>query len=96
METAYPVLQFYDNHWKANAFATVIYSQWLQLYDKRMNPHPDDKNSGNNGNDNDGNDHIGDEPEAPPQKKPKTTIIIDDKAHLSNPETHINNEGLSS
>jgi hypothetical protein len=33
MEREYPVLRFCDNHWKANALATAIYSQWYSKYD---------------------------------------------------------------
>ena len=92
METEYPVLRLCDNHWKANALATTIYSQWYRIYDRRMNSLLD------NSDGNDGDNDTGDGSEGPPRKKLKNTAIIDDTAHFSTPEpgTHAGNEGLSS
>lgn len=35
METAFAPLRFCDNHWKAHAIATSIYSQWYHTFDKK-------------------------------------------------------------
>ena len=100
MENEYHVLRFCNNHWKANAIATSIYSQWYRTYDKKMNPHPNNDNdregNNSNGDGNDGNnDDAGNRSEGPPRKKPKTTITLDNDTHLSLPEpgTHADNEG---
>lgn len=96
MERAYPALRLCDNHWKANALATAIYSQWYRtINEKRKVLNNDNANQGDN------SDHGingEDESEGPARKKIKTTIIIDDDIHSSllEPGTHIDNEGLSS
>jgi hypothetical protein len=36
MELKWGILQYCENHWKANAIATLIYSQWYHTYNKRM------------------------------------------------------------
>jgi hypothetical protein len=36
MEERFPVLQFCDNHWKAQAIATANYSQWYKYHKAKM------------------------------------------------------------
>jgi hypothetical protein len=36
MEERFPVLQFCNNHWKAQAIATANYSQWYKYYKAKM------------------------------------------------------------
>jgi hypothetical protein len=36
MEKEWTVLHYCDNHWKANAITTLIYSQWYHTYNKKM------------------------------------------------------------
>ena len=86
MEREYHVLRFCNNHWKANALATAIYSQWYRTY-KKIKPCP-------NNNDNSESD---DGSNGPPRKKARTTIVIDDDTQLTlpEPETHANNKGMS-
>jgi hypothetical protein len=36
MEECFPVLQFCDNHWKAQAIATANYSQWYKYHKAKM------------------------------------------------------------
>jgi hypothetical protein len=38
MEKHFPVLRYCENHWKAQAVATSIYSQWFRLFDSKK-PH---------------------------------------------------------
>ena len=35
MEERWTVLRYCDNHWKANAIATSLYSQWYHTYDRK-------------------------------------------------------------
>ena len=99
MESKYPVLRFCDNHWKANAIATAIYSQWHQTYNRKMKPCLDN-NSSSEGDGSDGNNSDNDacnRSDGPPRKKARTTIVVDDDMLLTlpEPETHADNEGTS-
>jgi hypothetical protein len=99
MESEYHVLRLCNNHWKANALATAIYSQWYRTYDKKMKPSPDSDRSseGDNCDGNNSDDDTGDVSDGPPRKKTKTTTIVNDDTYFTLPETknHTDNEGTS-
>ena len=92
METEYPVLRLCSHHWKANAIATAIYSQWYKIYKKPI-PCSDNSNgndgegSSNNNNSNNSDDETGDVSDGPPRKKSKATTIVDDDIPLTLPES---------
>jgi hypothetical protein len=98
MENEYQVLRLCSNHWKANALATAIYSQWYRTYNKRMKPCEDNNNSGD-GDNSDGinSDDAGDGSDGPPRKKTRTTTVADDDTllRLPEPDTHVDNEATS-
>ena len=100
METEFFILRLCDNHWKANALATTIYSQWYRTYDKKMRPHPDnDSTSDENSRDgNNTDDDTGNTIDGPPRKRARTTTILDDDdsnftTPLPQPEANLDNEG---
>lgn len=97
MESEYPVLRLCNNHWKANAVATAIYSQWYRTYDKKMKPCQDNDNSNgdDSSNGNNSDDDPGDGSNGPPRKKARTTTVVDDDAHFTLPEieTDADNQG---
>jgi hypothetical protein len=86
MESEYPVLRLCNNHWKVNAIATAIYSQWHRTYDKKMKPCPDDDdNSEGDSSDSDCNisdDDTGDGAGGPPRKKARTSTISSTISHV--------------
>jgi hypothetical protein len=99
MESEYPVLRFCSNHWKANALATAVYSQWYRTYDRKMKPSEDNNNNGN-GDNSDGNNSdndAGDGSDGPPRKKSRTTTIVDDDTLFTPPEPEalVDNERTS-
>jgi len=100
METEYFVLRLCDNHWKANALATTIYSQWYRTYNKKMKFHPDDdgNSEGNNGDGNDSGDDTSHRSDGPARKRARTTSILDDDSNITvplpKPAIDVDNEGL--
>ena len=36
MESRFKVLRYCDNHWKSHTIATIIYSPWYHMWDKKM------------------------------------------------------------
>lgn len=99
MESEYHVLRLCDNHWKANALATAIYSQWYRTYDKKTkHRHDNDNSSDDDSNDNNNSDDdTGDGSNGPPRKKAKTTSVVDDDTDITppEPEAHVDKEGAS-
>jgi hypothetical protein len=97
MESEYPILRLCNNHWKANAVATAIYSQWYRTYDKKMKPCQDNDNSNgdDSSNGNNSDDDPGDGSNGPPRKKARTMTVVDDDAHFTLPEieTDADNQG---
>jgi hypothetical protein len=99
MESEFFVLRLCDNHWKANALATTVYSQWYRTYDKKVKTHLDNDSS-NEGNDGDGNDSGDDtsrRSDGPPKKRARTTIALDNDSDvtvpLPEPEISVYNKG---
>jgi len=99
MEKEYHVLRLCDNHWKANALATAVYSQWYRTYNKKMKSclDHDSDSDGSNSNDDNSNDDKDDGPDEPPRKKARTTTVANDDTHppLPEPEVHVDSEGAS-
>ena len=89
MESKYYILCLYDNHWKPNAIATAIYSQWYQIYDRKMKPLSGNENSSENNNNESNNidNNTSDESEGPPKKKTRATTQDNNDTHFIQPNT---------
>jgi hypothetical protein len=79
MENEWTVLRLCENHWKANAIATSIYSQWYHSYDKKMKGIKEE----------DGNR------DEPATKKRRTTAEATDDARTPPPDPQANREATS-
>jgi hypothetical protein len=91
MESEYPVLRLCNNHWKANALATAIYSQWRRIYDRKSRACQDDNNNEDDSSDsNNSDDDTGDGTNGPPRKKARATTVLDDDIDFTLPEPEIN------
>jgi hypothetical protein len=72
MEERFPVLQFCDNHWKAQAIATANYSQWYKYHKAKMEASEAEANRKHVKDDSDDESCI-----EPVTKKSKATIQVD-------------------
>ena len=86
METAFVVLRYCEDHWKAHAVATAIYSQWYHVFNKKKNPaikeEPARKKSKTSTNDSDINDAQSPQQPNASESAPKI-MTLDDPLYVS-------------